>query len=111
LGNPGCVISLGAVPNLILLAGLSGWLENAAQNTGSSGFQEIISRYTQLVENVLPDILQKAMVIYIFLILLGILLLLVALVGSIFGRIRRGKKNKPVPTEEIFLPHPSRVDY
>jgi hypothetical protein len=97
LGSPGCVLFLVAVPNLILLAGLHGWLENAGQSNETSSVQIMLSRYTQLAADVLPGIIQTALYIYFFLVLLGILLLLVALIGSIFGR---GRKNKPVQTEQ-----------
>ncbi|MCJ7772019.1 MAG: hypothetical protein MUP22_02680 [Desulfobacterales bacterium] len=93
LGSPGCVIFVAAIPNLILLAGLRGWLENAVQNTEPTGFQILISRYTQLAADVLPEIVQKALSIYIFLVLLGIFLLLLALIGGFFGLFR--KKTKP----------------
>ncbi len=92
LGSPGCVIFVAAIPNLILLTGLRGWLENATQNTEPTGFQILLSRYTQMATDVLPEIVQKAMYIYIFLALLGIFLLLVALIGSIFGLFRKNKK-------------------
>jgi len=99
LGSPGCVIFVVAIPNLILLAGLRGWLENASQNTETTIVQAMLARYTQLATDVLPEIVQKALSIYVFLVLLGIFLLLVALIGSIFGLFRTGRKNETTPTE------------
>ncbi|HBG74970.1 MAG: hypothetical protein A2X25_07290 [Chloroflexi bacterium GWB2_49_20] len=91
LGSPGCVIFLVAVPNLILMGGLRGWLANAAQTPASTGAQALLSRYLQLAADVLPGIVQKAMYVYIFLVFLGIALLLVALIGSVFVRERKNK--------------------
>ena len=98
LGSPGCVLFLVAVPDMIALAILRGWLENAGQSTESSGVQILLSRYTQLAADVLPGIIQTAMYIYVFLVLLSILLLLVALIGGIFSR---GRKNKPAQSESV----------
>jgi len=96
LGSPGCVLFVVAAPNLILLGGLHSWLENAGHSTETSGVQIMLSRYTQLAADVLPGIIQTALNIYFFLVLLGFLLLLLALIGGIFGR---GRKNKPARTK------------
>lgn len=91
LGSPGCVIFLAAVPNLILLAGLGSWLENSGQNTETSGIQTMTARYTQLAADVLPGIIQTALTIYIFLVLVGMVLVFMALTGAVIGRSRKKK--------------------
>ena len=89
LGSPGCAIFLAAIPGLILFGGLRGWLAGVAQ--GSPALEQTsITRYTQLAVDVLPEVVKSALQTYLFLILIGFLFMLVALVGSLFFR---GRKN------------------
>lgn len=88
LGSPGCVIFLAAIPGLILMSGVRGWLERSAQQS-AAGEVTYIALYTQLAVEVLPDIVHKAMQIYQFLVFLGLGLMLVALIGAIFVRERK----------------------
>jgi hypothetical protein len=91
LGSPGCIIFMAAIPGLLLLSGARGWLENAAQNPAPTE-TTVITRYTQLAADVLPTILQKAMVNYVILIFFGLGLMLVALIGAMFVRERKNKE-------------------
>ena len=85
LGSPGCAIFLAAIPGLLLFAGLRGWLEKSSQAPPPLE-PTILTRYTQLAVDVLPDTLQKAALTYGILILIGFGLMLIALLGSIFFR-------------------------
>lgn len=89
LGSPGCIIFLAAIPGLILLGGLRGWIEQSAQQPATTGEVTYITRYTQLAVEVLPDVVHKAMQIYQFLVFLGLGLMLVALIGTVFVRERK----------------------
>lgn len=92
LGSPGCTIFLAAIPGLILLGGVRGWLEQSAQNSAAVGEETYVTRYAQLAVDVLPDIVQRAMQIYVFLIFLGLVLMLAALIGAVFVRERKNKE-------------------
>jgi len=92
LGSPGCVIFLAAIPGLVFMNGLRGWIEQSAQHPAAVGEETYITRYTQLAVDVLPDVLQRAMQIYLFLVFLGLGLMLTALVGIIFVRDRKTKE-------------------
>lgn len=88
LGSPGCVIFLAAIPGIILLSGVRGWLEQSAQSSTAVGEETYVTRYTQLAADVLPDVVQRAMQIYVFLIFVGLGLMLAALIGAILIRKR-----------------------
>lgn len=90
-GSPGCVIFLAALPGLLLLGGLRGWLENASQSPAPVE-QTTITRYTQLAVDVLPATLQSAMITYGILVLSGFGLMLLAALGAIFFRGRKTQK-------------------
>lgn len=91
LGSPGCVIFLAAIPGFILLGGVRGWIEQSAQNPAAVGEETYITQYGQLAVDVLPDVVQRAMQIYTFLIFLGLGLMLIALIGAVFVRERKNK--------------------
>jgi hypothetical protein len=86
LGNPRFVIFLGAIPNLLLLAGLQGLINNPPSEQGCKGFQTTIAHSAQLAAEVLPDVVHKALIIQIILVMVGIILILIALIGAIFFR-------------------------
>lgn len=46
-------------------------------------------QYAQLVADGLPSVVQKAMLIYMFLIILGLGLMLIVLIGTVFVRERK----------------------
>jgi hypothetical protein len=89
LSSPGCVIFLAAIPGLILMAGVRGWL-GQAQNPSAADELPALARYTQLAADVLPGIVQTALLIYVCLIVLGVGLMFIALVGTVFVRERKG---------------------
>jgi len=86
LSSPGCAIFLAAIPGWAFLSGVRGWIEQSAQNPTAAGEETYITRYAQLAVDVLPDVVQKATQIYLFLIFLGLGLMLAALVCTIFSR-------------------------
>lgn len=90
LGSPGCVTFLTAIPGLLLMGAAKGWLGNATGAT--AGEANPLSQYTQLARDVLPQVVQKAFSVYLLLVLLGLGLMLVALVLSIFFRERKDKE-------------------
>jgi LPXTG-motif cell wall-anchored protein len=105
LGSPGCVIFLAAIPGLILFSAARGWTQNAGQNPPAGAEETFITRYAQLAADVLPVVVQKALQIYIVLVLLGLGLMLLGLIGGMFFRKR--KKNLPANTENEPISPPS----
>jgi hypothetical protein len=97
VGSPGCVVFLAAIPGFILMGGVRGWLSQAAQNPPAAGEETFFTRYAQLAVDVLPDVVQTAMQIYLFLIFMGLGLMLIALVGTVFIRDRKTKEIAPGP--------------
>ena len=91
LGTPGFVIFLASTPNLLLLTGLKKLLSAPVTDPANEGIQSIVSRYTQLVSDILPDLVQKAITFYLILCTVGIALMVIGLIGSII--FRRKKKN------------------
>ena len=96
LSSPGCVLFLATVPGLLLFGGLNGWISQMMQNPIPFADQTAVNRYAQLVADVLPTVLESSLRIYMILTFLGLALLAIALIGSIFIR---EKKNKE-PTEQ-----------
>ena len=94
LGNPGFVIFLAALPNLIMLIVLQRMITNPLVDSVSDGFQFTISRYTQLASDVLPDVIQKAFIMHVILVMVGIILMIIGLIGAI--SFRRKRKNQPL---------------
>lgn len=88
LGSPGCVVFLVALPGFALFGLLKGWLGHAVTQP-VSGEETFFTRYTQLAADVLPAVVQRAMVVYLVLMLAGLVLMLVALV---LGLVFREKK-------------------
>ena len=99
LGSPGCVIFLTAIPGLVFMLGLRGWIEQTAQNPTGGGEETFITRYAQLAADVLPDVVRQAIQTYTILIFLGLGLMFLALIGAIFIRERPGKAPASVKTE------------
>jgi hypothetical protein len=97
LVSPGCVIFLAAVPGLILFSGVRGWLEQAGQNPNPETEVTTVTLYTQmatrLAVDVLPNIVQKALQIYLLLTFLGLGLMLAALIGTLIIRGRKREKS------------------
>jgi hypothetical protein len=89
LGSPGCVFFLTAVPGLLLMGGINGWLSQNTEQSAAIGEPTLFTRFAQLAKDVLPVIVQKAMQINVLLILLGVGLMLVALIGTVFVRERK----------------------
>jgi len=74
------------------LSGLRGWLEQTAQRPAAVGEESVLTRFTQLAVDVLPDLVQTAIQIFLFLIFLGLGLLLIVLLGAVFLRERKNKE-------------------
>ena len=72
------------------MTGLQSVLSNPTLGQGDEGIQSMIARYTQLAADVLPDLVQEALTLYLILAFVGIGLIVVGLIGSIF--FRRKKK-------------------
>jgi hypothetical protein len=93
LGSPGCVIFLAALPGLIALSMVRGWLEHGAGNLVQPTEMTTVTLYTQMIARLaadaLPEIVQMAIRTYLVLILLGLALILLALVGPLFMRKRK----------------------
>ncbi|HKZ43651.1 MAG TPA: hypothetical protein VJZ78_01280 [Anaerolineales bacterium] len=96
LGNPGFVIFMAAIPNLILLAVLQGVINNPTNGQGDEGIQSTLARYSQLAADVLPDVIDKALIIHVVLVIVGIALMLIGLIGVIFFRQKK-KTDQPEP--------------
>lgn len=94
LGSPGCVLFLAALPGLLMLSMVGGWLEHSAGNLAQPTETTTVTLYTQMIgqlaADALPEIVQMAIRTYLILILLGLGLVLAALTGSLFMR----KQNK-----------------
>lgn len=94
LGSPGCVLFLAALPGLLMLSMVRGWLEHSAGNLAQPTEMTAVTLYAQpiarLAIDALPEIVQMAIRTYLILILLGLGLVLAALTGSLFMR----KQNK-----------------
>lgn len=83
---------LAAIPGLIVASGVKGMINQAAQS--AEGEVSLMSRYTQLAADVLPEVVARAIQIYIVLILLGLGLMLLAFFLSLVIRERK-------PTEKV----------
>ncbi len=98
LGSPGCVIFLAAVPGIVLLSMVRGWLEQAGQDpqTEVTAISEYTQVMTRLAVDVLPDIVQKGLQTFLFLALFGFILILVACIGTIIAGVRkRARSSSP----------------
>lgn len=93
LGSPGCVLFLAALPGLIVLSGVRGWLEQTAGNSGQPAEMTTVTLYTQMISRLaadaLPGMVQMAIRTYLTLILLGLILILLAVTGPLFMRKRK----------------------
>jgi hypothetical protein len=98
LGSPGCVLFLAAIPGVLLFGGLNGWINQMTQNPIPFADQTAVTRYAQLAADVLPVVLKSALQTYLILTLLGLVLVGVALLGSIFIREKK-KIEVPKPDE------------
>jgi hypothetical protein len=95
LANPGAVMLMAGAPGWLFWELLRGWLDLRAQNLSPDGGQDAIQAYTQLAVDVMPVIVQKAVQIYTYLVLFGLVLLLAALVGAFFMRRRKVELDNP----------------
>jgi hypothetical protein len=95
LGSPGCVLFLAALPGLIALSMVRGWLEHGAGNLVQPAKITAITLYAQpiarLATDALPEIVQMGIQTYLNLILFGLALILVALLGPLFLGKRKKK--------------------
>ena len=95
LGSPGCVIFLAALPGLIMLSGMRGWLEQAVENPTQPTEMTAVTLYTEMITRLaadaLPEIVQMAIRTYLILILFGSGLILAALIGPLFTRKRKSE--------------------
>ncbi|OGO14167.1 MAG: hypothetical protein A2Y53_06520 [Chloroflexi bacterium RBG_16_47_49] len=89
LGSPGCIIFMAAIPGLLLLLFSRGWLAQVASNPTPLSEPSALARYGQLAADVVPVILQTATRLYLSLLGLGVLLMLLAFIGSIFVREKK----------------------
>ncbi len=89
LGSPGCVIFMTAIPGLLFWLLARGWTDQVARNPTSLSDASALARYTQLAADVVPIILQTAVRVYLSLLGLGVFLMLVAFMGTIFVRERK----------------------
>lgn len=92
LGSPGCVIFLAAIPGVLILNGLNGWMAKMAQNPPIASEQTPMTRYAQLAADVLPTILKNSLQLYLMLTLVGSILLALALLGFVFFREKKNKE-------------------
>jgi hypothetical protein len=98
LGSPGCVLLLATLPGLIAFSALRGWLEQGVEKASQPTEMTAIALYTQLINRLaaeaLPEIVQMAIQMYLILSLLGIALIFLALLGSLFLRKRKNKSSE-----------------
>ena len=55
----------------------------------------MVARYAQLAADVLPDVIQKAITLYLILMVVGIVLMVMGLIGSIFFREKKEVELEP----------------
>lgn len=95
LGSPGCVIFAAAVPGLILMGALRGWMEQNAQKPPDGDQVEAVTRYLALAADTLPEVIQKATSMYLVLVLLGLALMVFAFICSLIFRERKPRVQIP----------------
>ncbi|MCJ7696237.1 MAG: hypothetical protein MUO40_12555 [Anaerolineaceae bacterium] len=100
LSSTGFVILLAALPGLVLTTIGRAWANNASQAPPPTE-ETLITRYTSLAADVLPDVATVAQRLYLILALFGFMLILVAIVCTL---IWPKPKVKPVPLETTVEP-------
>ncbi|MFC2065078.1 hypothetical protein ACFLXB_08285 [Chloroflexota bacterium] len=94
-GSPGLVLFLAALPNLLLATVLQRLISNPTTSPGDEGIQTMVARYAQLAADVLPDVIQKAITLYLIIMVVGIVLMVMGLIGSIFFRKKKEVELEP----------------
>jgi hypothetical protein len=89
VGCPGCIVFVAAFPGFAILTAAGAALRQYTQPTAGSPQETFITRYVQLVADALPDVVQKAAQIYLYLMVAGFILVLIGLIGTVVYAISK----------------------